>query len=265
MLLRNFIRNYPAASYFLMTFGISWSGALILVAPRLFSGQQIPKMDGILMFPVMLIGPVAASIILTSVVEGKKGLQCLRFRMGKWNIPWRWYLLAALIPPFFITITLFILARTVSPALTPNFFPIGILFGLPAGYAEEIGWTGYAFPQLRQKLSFARSCLLLGGCWGLWHLPVIDFLGAASPHGTYLVPFFLSFILVLMAMRILMMWIYTRTNSIPVVQLMHIISTGCLVVMGPSKVTSAQEALWYGCYAVVLWIGAGFILYRRRD
>jgi len=263
--LKKFIKKHPVACYFILTFSLSWLGAFILVAPKLFSGQPIPKMDGILMFPLMLTGPVAASFILTFVIEGKTGVKNLLLRIGKWKAPLKWYLIAFIIPPCLILITLFILQTFVSPVFKPNFFPLGFLFGIPAGFFEEIGWTGFAFPKMRLKFPALKSALIVGFFWGLWHLPVIDFLGAASPHKQYLLLFFLAFIAILVAMRVIMMWIYSKTNSVPMVQFMHVVSTGCLVTFGPFNISPAQETLWYAVYAVILWFTAFFILMLAKS
>jgi uncharacterized protein len=259
MNLKNIIVRHLITSYFIATFAISWLGAFILVSSKLLSGQAIPKMDGILMFPLMLIGPVAASLALTYLSEKKSGIRNLFSRIGKWKAPRKWYAIAFSIPPCLILITLFILRTFVSPVFKPNFFIFGFLFGIPAGFLEEIGWTGFAYKKLRLKYTVLKSSIILGLFWGLWHLPVIDFLGATYPHKQYLLPFFIAFIAILVAMRLIMMWVYSKTESMPLVQFMHIVSTGCLVAFGPFNITPAQETLWYAMYAIVLFISALFI------
>jgi membrane protease YdiL (CAAX protease family) len=259
MNLKNIIQRNPITCYFIATFAISWLGAFILVSPKLFSGQAIPKMDGILMFPLMLFGPVAASFTLTYLTEGKTGVRNFFSRMGKWKAPLKWYVIAFIIPPCLILITSFILQTFVSPVFKPNFFLLGFLFGIPAGFLEEIGWTGFAYKKLRLKFTVFKTALIVGLFWGLWHLPVIDFLGAASPHKQYLLPFFIAFIAILVAMRLLMMWIYSNTDRLPLVQFMHAVSTGCLATFCPFNITPAQETLWYATYAIVLSITALFI------
>src|SRR5712691_7237282 len=61
--LKAFIQRHPVAAYFGMTYLISWVGAFIMVAPKPIRGEAIQSSDGLLMFPVMLIGPALASIM----------------------------------------------------------------------------------------------------------------------------------------------------------------------------------------------------------
>jgi membrane protease YdiL (CAAX protease family) len=113
---------------------------------------------------------------------------------------------------------------------------------------------GFAYPKLRQRLALLPAAAILGLIWGLWHAPVIDFLGAASPHGKALPAFFAAFIAAMAAMRVLIAWFYERTQSIALSQFIHISSTGSPVVFSPPAVTPAQEATWYVLYAVLLWL-----------
>ena len=83
---------------------------------------------------------------------------------------------------------------------------------------------------------------------------MIDFLGAASPHGKALPAFFAAFIAAMAAMRVLITWFYERTQSIALAQLIHISSTGSLVAFSPSAITPAQEAAWYALYAAIVWL-----------
>ena len=246
------IRRHPIASYFIVTFTISWALALSVVSSELVQGRTISQLDGILMFPAMLVGQSVTGILMTRIVDGKRGLPELFGQMRKWRVGK--YAAALFVPPVLILVTLYSLRSFVSPIFVPNVFIFGIGFGVIAGFLEEIGWTGYAFNKLGLRYSALVSAILLGGVWGLWHAPVVDFLGAAYPHGQYWLPFYLSFIAIVMAVRILIVWLYVNTRSVLVAQATHSSSTGFLAVLAPAGVTSAQEAEWYALYALLLWI-----------
>jgi membrane protease YdiL (CAAX protease family) len=253
------IRRYPVVAYFALTFLVSWTGALAVAAPHLIRHQPLPKMTGILMFPVMLLGPSFTGVALTRVVDGKSGLRVLFSQMFRAWVPPGWYT-ALLIPPILVLTVLLFLQRFVSPVYAPNRFFMGILFGIPAGFLEEIGWMGYAFPKMRSQGNGLAPGILLGLLWALWHLPVIDYLGTATPHGTYWLPFFLAFSLAMTAMRVLIAWIYTNTKSVLLAQLMHASSTGSLVLFSAARVTALQEAMWYALYGTVLWVAVGIVV-----
>ncbi len=248
----------PALAYFVVAFAVSWAGALVLVAPRLLRGEPIPKFTGLMMFPVMLVGPAAAGILLTARSRGFEGLHTLWRRMTWDSIPLRWYAVL-LIPPALVLLTLSVLAMAVSPRFAPNHFFIGALFGIVAGFVEEIGWTGFAFPALARTRSTFSAAVILGMLWGLWHIPVVDYLGAATPHGRFWLPYLLAFIAAMSAIRVLICWAYTHTGSVLLAQVLHAASTGALVVFSPA-VSAGEETIWYLMYAAAMWCFAIFIV-----
>jgi CAAX protease family protein len=247
-----------------LTFFTSWLGAFVVAAPHLLRGQPLPKLTGILMFPAMLVGPSLSGILLTRVFDGPAGLRDLFSRMSGFQFAPRWC--AALsIPPVFVLGMLLFLKTFVSPVYSPNRFWLGLAFGIPAGFFEEIGWTGFALPKMFLKLPALQAAVLLGLLWGLWHVPVINFLGTAVPHGAYWPHFFLAFTAAMTAMRVLIAWLYAHTKSIPLAQLMHACSTGSLVVFSPSAATAPQEAFWYATYAAALWLLVAALAFRQRS
>jgi membrane protease YdiL (CAAX protease family) len=256
----NFAVRHRVSTYFALTFVVSWLGALAVSAPHLLRGEAIPKFAGLMMFPVMLLGPSVIGILLTRVVDGRSGLRDLFSRMRRVGVPARWYA-ALLIPPVLVLTVLFAMKTFVSPDFAPNRFIAGSGFGFVAGFFEEIGWMGYAFPKMRRADNALVPAILLGLLWGAWHIPVIDYLGTSTPHGSYWFPFFLAFTAAMTAMRVLIAWVYTNTKSVFVAQLLHAFSTGSLVVFSPPRITAAQESVWYAVYAADLWlIAAGVAL-----
>ena len=249
---KTLVQRHPVLGYFVLTYAISWFGALLIAMPALMGHRALLKMRGLLMFPAMLLGPSVAGFLLTWIVDGRSGVQDLLLRMRSVRIGMHWYA-TLLIPPLLILIVLHGMKAFVSPIFSPGGFLVGIGFGILAGLLEEIGWTGYAFPKMCGQLSPLAASIVLGLLWGFWHLPVIDFLGTATPHGRYIIAYFFAFVSAMTAIRVLIGWMYVNTKSVTVAQLMHASSTGSLVIFSPPHVNPAQEALWYTVYALVLW------------
>jgi membrane protease YdiL (CAAX protease family) len=257
-------RNSSVLLFLALTYLVSWSSALAVAAPHLLLGEPIPKFTGLMMFPAMLLGPSVVGLGLTWKAGGAAGIRELLSRMGRVRVPLRWYA-TLLIPPLLVATVLIGLKTFVSQAFAPNSFFIGLSFGIAAGFFEEIGWMGYAFPRMSAVMNPLRAGALLGFMWGLWHLPVIDFLGAASPHGTYLLPYFAAFVAAMTAMRVIIAWVYSHLESVAMSQLMHAISTGSLVALGPFGITPGQETLWYAVYAAALWFLVAAIALTRKN
>ena len=251
----------PLACYFALAYLVSGIALAVVGLPKLHGASGRPMMS-LVMFPVMVVSIGLIGIALTAVTHGRDGLRRLRSQFRRRVAP-RWLALL-LLPPAGILAVLYLLARTVSAQFTPQFFVFGFAAGAVAGFCEEIGWTGFAYPRMRARLGWLPSALLLGALWGIWHLPVVDSLGAASPHGVYWPEFFAAFVAVLVAMRVLIAWAYVRTGSLRMAQLLHASSTGFLVILGAPHVTPAQEALWYGIYAAVLWAVVAIVVSIQR-
>lgn len=262
MKIKAFLQHYGIVIYFSLALFIAYGGFFLVIGLKLLrGGTEQPSDVEFILFPMMVFGVCLVSLLLTGLQEGRQGLRALFFRLAHLHVGTRWYAVACLIPPFLILAILLILRTLVSPDFTPDVFLPGLLFGLPT-LLEEIGWIGYAFPRMRIKQSPLAAAILLGILWGLWHAPVVDYLGTATPHGSYWVLFFLSFIAIVTAMRVLIVWVYSNTSSLLLAWLMHASMTTSLVVFDPLNVSPAQETLWYWIYAVTLWIVATVVILR---
>jgi membrane protease YdiL (CAAX protease family) len=246
------VKRFPLWSYFGAAYGISVLALIVIGLPSLRSSSHHTSVTPLIMFPVMMVTIAVAGLVFTRVVGGRTALRALiRGGLGRQGASPGYYAVV-LIPPMSILTVLLVLRTLASPAFEPNLFPIGIMFGLIAGFFEEFGWSGFVYPRMRANVGPLRAAVALGLLWALWHVPVVDSLGVATPHGAALPAFFGAFAMVLVSLRILISWVYARTGSLRLAQLTHASSTGFLVMLGATNVTAIQEAAWYAAYGTVL-------------
>jgi len=132
--------------------------------------------------------------------------------------------------------------------------------GSGAGIFEELGWTGFATPRLLQRCSWFQTGLWLGLLWAAWHV-LPDYLGSAA-HGPLWIAHVLEWFVALVAFRIFMTWIYSCTRSLALAMLMHASFTGSQALLWPSAASPSDELIWYGAFALALWIALGAIASR---
>lgn len=273
--IKTFIKNRSVLTYFILTFVISWGGVLILGAPHGMptTSEQFESLYPIVFLPYLL-GPLMSSIILIGLVDGSIGFRTLLSRLLKWRVKIKYYALAILTAPLLTIVILFALSLK-STAFLPAIFTseekislllTGIAVGLiGGGFMEEPGWTGFAIPRLRRRYTVLNTGLIVGFIWGVWHV-LPTYWGSGDSSGALslflLLPPLFFYMAVLPAYRVIMVWIYDRTESLLVVILMHAsLTTSTLFVFAPS-VDGASLFLYYLILAVLLWLLVAAIMFR---
>jgi len=259
--IKAFIKKHPVLTYFVLTFAISWGGVLAVAGPRgILSPPEPTATPNPLVYLVMFVGPGVAGLLLTGLVSGRAGLRDLFSRFVNWRVGVRWCAVALLTAPLAMAAVLFVLSLT-SPAFRPGIFAsgskvsfllAGIAAGLAVGIFEEIGWTGFAIPRLRQRYGILTTGLLVGILWGIWH--GIVFLGSTGSSGPVPPALYLAVLLFtfLPAFRVLMVWVYDRTGSLLVAILMHVSLTASTLILQP--LAAGVQAVTYDLVlAAVLW------------
>jgi membrane protease YdiL (CAAX protease family) len=271
------IRRHPTAAYFVLTFAISWGGFILVVGPRGFPGTG-SQFDALVPYvaAAMLAGPAVAGLLLTALVSGRIGLRNLLTRLVQWRVAARWYAAALLPAPLLSAAALFALSLD-SPIFAADDKAAILIAGSTAGLTtvlEEVGWTGFAVPRLRQRHGVLATGLIVGVLWGAWHLLQGLWIGGTYSGGLPLAVFltlnFVSGIAQLTAYRVLMVWVYEHTGSLLVATLMHASLTASTVFIFSPLATGIAflgcgwvltAALW-GMVAVVAIADRGYVARR---
>ena len=276
--LRGFARRRPVLSYYALVFSISWGGILTLVAPGGIPGRPD---DVARLFPFTLAalfaGPSVAGIVMTALVSGRSGLRDLVRRLGRWRAGAAWWAAALLTGPILVVAVLFGLSLY-SPEFVPGLLasedPFGlILFGLGwglvgGGLLEELGWTGFAVPALRERHSVFTTGLIVGLLWGTWHLLIafwsIRGLAGEASSAAFVGGFLAFYFVALPAYRVLMVWLYDNTASLLLAIVMHAVLSTSTIVLQPA---SAQgNFTWNLLLGAALWtLVAGIAAARRNE
>jgi uncharacterized protein len=262
--IKAFIKNHPLFSYFTVVFVMSWVGVLIVVGPGGIPATNKEQLDTL--FPMALLamvaGPSVTGILLTGLVYGKAGLREFGSRLLRWRVGVRWYAVALLTAPLVFTAVSFGLSLTSSEFL-PGILTsddkaavllMGVFAGLMAGIFEELGWTGFATPTLlRLRYGVLGTGLIVGLPWAVWHL-LVGFWASGTNSGEFaLVSYLLDPFLFLVAFRVLMVWVYDRTNgSLLLAMLMHTSLTASTLILG-AGVVGVPLLTFDLVWAAVLW------------
>lgn len=267
------IKRHDISAYFVMAFVFSWGVILILAGPgNIPISAETTKVPMPLLYITMLLGPSVAGILLTALVDGKAGMSRLKSRLLKFRAGIRWYAAALLVAPLLASLILFVLSL-----ISSNFYIAvfkfadptsllmnGIISGIMVGIFEELGWSGFVIPRLRQRYNSLGTGLLVGILWGAWHF--ILFWETGSFSG--MLPFFIllgRLFAWLPPYRILMVWLYNHTESLPVVILSHASLVFTVTALVPMSLTGTALLTWILIWSAVLWIVVALVSILKKQ
>jgi membrane protease YdiL (CAAX protease family) len=270
--IKAFITRHAALTYFALAVALSWGCMALMIGPGNFPlTTEQAEAQGAFLYVGLLVGPSVAGLLLTALVDGGAGLRDLLSRLLRWRVGARWYAVALLTAPLVATAVLLLLSL-LSPEFIPGIFASenglilllsGIAAGLMVGLFEEVGWTGFAIPHLRQRYGVLATGLLVGLVWGAWHFP--PFWEANSFSGVFpLALLFARLFAWLPPYRVLMVWVYDRTDSLLVVVLMHASLVMCTLAVVPSTLAGTALLTWLLVWAAALWAVMGAVAVASR-
>ena len=262
------VQRHQLASYFGLTFAISWVIWLGLIV----GSHHIQTPAGAVLNRVAIAGPSIAALVL-AVVLGRSELRRLLAGFSLSRLSVRWTVVALVVPlammgvAIAVSVTAFGAPRPavtfgVAGVVLAEFVRV-LFWGGPVG--EELGWRGFALPRLQQHRNALAASILLGFIWGLWHLPLYFVLGTGQSEllSTGTGPAFAigGFIGWTIGLSVLFTWLFNQTGgSLIVVILFH--ASVNLAAFLPAAVGSGGPApllnvviTWLVAIAVVLRFG----------
>lgn len=246
---RDWVRRHQLAVFFFLAYAITWSVQIpaYLFAYRedvklsneantehfldLLGGQGHPGLAPYLLLFMFAFGPSVAGVVVTALVGGRAGLAELWSRLIRVRVGGRWMAIVLLLP-IALAGTSLVLAFMVGgfqplsfDLLLPLslFVPLLIYMLVFTGLAEEVGWRGYALPELQRHNTAERASWILGIGWGLWHIPSV-LIGPylqGDVHLGLVVPILLGLTFGIVGWTIVITWIYNHTQSVFWIIVLH--------------------------------------------
>ena len=222
-----------------------------------------------------LLGPCIVGLVLTALLDGKKGIKQLFKKLTHWRFKPKWYALCALLLPLLAMLILWFLSRFsndyIPDILTAdnklNLVVSGLVYGIiGGGLFEELGWSGFVVPRLRQRYSVFKTGLIVGFFWGAWHfLPILWGCGDASGSlqlSMFLPGFFFHYA-GLIPFRIIMVWILEQTKSLLGPIIMHATLTAFLFFIFNISKFGVPLFIYYACLALAFWMIVIYLIRKK--
>jgi membrane protease YdiL (CAAX protease family) len=185
-----------------------------LSVPIWFLGAKyrIEILPGLPLGAIMVVCPLAASLILIAGERGRAGVVAHLARLfdHRHIVPKGWYLPILLLPPA-IAILSYAVMRALGLPLPPvqlsltAAFALFVLFFISA-LCEESGWSGYLIDPLQERWGALVGSLVLGGVWAVWHCVPLVQVGRASD-------WIAGWTLGTLSTRVLHTWLYNNTGK----------------------------------------------------
>jgi membrane protease YdiL (CAAX protease family) len=218
------VRKRPVAieviAFIVVAFAVTWaSGSLILLSnhadlvgggsgsPRLF----LPIWVAGALLLVADLGPTVGALVVLAVSDGGPGVRRWLGQLKRWRVGWYWYAIA-LVGPTAISLVAVGAFVAAGGQMAPAWIvlqPGRIALTAVGGWAEELGWRGFAQPTLQSRVGAAAAAVAVGVMWSVWHQWQLAAPGGAafmwSDAGWSL--------LYLVSVSVLMAWIYNSTRA----------------------------------------------------
>jgi len=235
-------RRYPV-----LVFGLS---AIILS----FATYLLPMPREAVPFLMVLI-PTVLGVIFAGMEGGRTGVRALLGKLTQWRISLKWLGIAMIVAiAMRLAMSFIALALGWIPAIrlrnaTPGGLVILAVIFLIAALFEELGWRGYALPQLLENHTPLYASLVIGVLWGAVHLTLhLPGMPSQGISGFFT-------ILQLIGLSILLTWFYIRGGQNILLTTFFHAAQSFFVILNEG--TSLLQQTWLMAF---VWIAAGALV-----
>lgn len=258
----DWIRRHRIGSFFVLAYAIAWSLDFGVLA----FGMEPSWTRWILSGFLSALAPAVAAAVVIYASGGS--LREWLGRVLRWRVHPKWYAAAIGIPAVLALGSAAVAEVVGSPvdfsrfAFDPVTLGVGIVLGTAVGGGqEELGWRGFAQPELQSRYGGLWAAVVVGVLWGGWHLPL--FLDPTAPHAQWPLSSQVAYFVGIVAFSILLAWVYNGSGgSVLLAMLMHGTenAAGALVPLDVELAVVAGVPDWAAlaplnvAHAVIAWL-----------
>ena len=258
---KSFLVRHPVLSFYLMSCAFFWTLLILFGAVVVGALHVDPNAQPWTVWIVTILGswmPSLAAAIVVRATQGPEAVAGLFARLVRFKLPARWYL-ASLIP--LGVVALAVLGYRLSggapeggvPLTFTVWFNLLVINLLTGPTGEEPGWRGFALPRLLERYSPLKAGLVLGLMWSFWHLGL--WLVASGYSGTTLLVYILEFTVTIVAVNLLMVWIYQHVpDSLAPMVVTHFVFNFGVSLVFPGALGLGAKLPLFG------WLAGAFVL-----
>lgn len=237
MTMHSLLTRFPLFTFSILTFVVSWGSVLALFG---LSGLPVTREAAPIAGIAVLLGTAFGGIFMTATTHGRAGLKRLISGLKTWRMDGVSASIALLAAPL-TTLLAALLLNLMSPGHHPaiwgaddgwSMLLIAVSVGLVVAFFEELGWSGFAVPTLRERRSILTTGLVVGLLWGAWHFILFWQQDSFTDPGSFILLLAQLFSW-LPAYRILLVFVYDRTGSLASPVIMHMMLVVSLMALEP--------------------------------
>jgi uncharacterized protein len=199
--IRRILLRHPLVTFFGVAYAISWLAILALFLGGSLSNQatELP-LSFLLLALLSSYGPALAALFMWLIGARPASQQ---YRILSWRVsPW-WYLVSLVLPAVIVFSSAVVAGLINNGSIALQSPSVFVIFLLIINLGEELGWRGFALPRLLDRYNALTASIILGALWALWH----TLLHVTAPL------YFAFYIVYVVAMSIIMTWIFVHTKG----------------------------------------------------